>query len=172
MAANAKPDGYTISHIPITVFRFPFMQKTPYDPLADFTYIIHLSGFMFGVGDNVGDCAGMAADLFETYAVTTVATMVLAAIFFANTPILLNMMTLPLAIGGVCILTSIAGTFFVKLPANQSIMGALYRGLIATGVLSIVGLAIVMAILVGFRTIPGAATPAFRSSSAGWSGSW
>ncbi len=107
------------------------------------------------VGDNVGDCAGMAADLFETYAVTTVATMVLAAIFFANTPILLNMMTLPLAIGGVCILTSIAGTFFVKLPANQSIMGALYRGLIATGVLSIVGLAIVMAILVGFRTIPG-----------------
>ncbi|MGZ8389356.1 MAG: sodium-translocating pyrophosphatase [Rhodoplanes sp.] len=107
------------------------------------------------VGDNVGDCAGMAADLFETYAVTTVATMVLAAIFFANTPILLNMMTLPLAIGGVCILTSIAGTFFVKLPANQSIMGALYRGLIATGVLSIVGLAIVMAILVGFRSIPG-----------------
>ena len=107
------------------------------------------------VGDNVGDCAGMAADLFETYAVTTVATMVLAAIFFANTPILLNMMTLPLAIGGVCIITSIVGTFFVKLPANQSIMGALYRGLIATGVLSIVGLAIVMAILVGFRTIPG-----------------
>ena len=50
MAANAKPDGYTISHIPITVFRFPFMQKTPYDPLQDFTYIIHLSGFMFGVG--------------------------------------------------------------------------------------------------------------------------
>ncbi|MFY9698057.1 MAG: sodium-translocating pyrophosphatase, partial [Rhodoplanes sp.] len=107
------------------------------------------------VGDNVGDCAGMAADLFETYAVTTVATMVLAAIFFANSPLLMNMMTLPLAIGGVCIITSIAGTFFVKLPANQSIMGALYRGLIATGVLSIVGLAIVMAILVGFRSIPG-----------------
>ena len=50
MAMNAKPDGYTISHIPITIFRFPFMQKTPYDPLQDFTYIIHLSGFMFGVG--------------------------------------------------------------------------------------------------------------------------
>src|ERR1700685_1918722 len=77
------------------------------------------------VGDNVGDCAGMAADLFETYAVTAVATMVLAAIFFATSPLLVNMMTLPLAIGGVCILTSIAGTFFVKLGANQSIMGAL-----------------------------------------------
>ncbi len=95
------------------------------------------------VGDNVGDCAGMAADLFETYAVTAVATMVLAAIFFAGTPYLLTMMTLPLAIGGVCILTSIAGTFFVKLSAgeNPSIMGALYKGLIATGVLSLVGIA-------------------------------
>src|SRR5262249_45168405 len=67
------------------------------------------------VGDNVGDCAGMAADLFETYAVTTVATMVLAAIFFAGTPLLTPMMTLPLAIGGVCIITSIAGPFFVQL---------------------------------------------------------
>jgi len=57
------------------------------------------------VGDNVGDCAGMAADLFETYAVTAVATMVLAAIFFATSPLLVNMMTLPLAIGGVCIIT-------------------------------------------------------------------
>src|SRR5512134_1087341 len=73
------------------------------------------------VGDNVGDCAGMAADLFETYAVTTVATMVLAAIFFAGTPYLMTMMTLPLAIGGVCIITSIVGTFFVKLGASQSI---------------------------------------------------
>ena len=93
------------------------------------------------VGDNVGDCAGMAADLFETYAVTAVATMVLAAIFFATSPLLVPMMTLPLAIGGVCILTSIAGTFFVKLGASQSIMGALYKGLIATGVLSLVGVA-------------------------------
>ncbi len=92
------------------------------------------------VGDNVGDCAGMAADLFETYAVTIVATMVLAAIFFAGTPILMEMMTLPLAIGGVCIITSIAGTFFVKLGASQSIMGALYKGLIATGVLSLIGI--------------------------------
>ena len=67
------------------------------------------------VGDNVGDCAGMAADLFETYAVTIVATMVLASIFFAGTPMLLNMMIYPLAIGGVCIITSIVGTFFVRL---------------------------------------------------------
>jgi K(+)-stimulated pyrophosphate-energized sodium pump len=107
------------------------------------------------VGDNVGDCAGMAADLFETYAVTTVATMVLAAIFFAATPILANMMTLPLAIGGVCIITSIVGTFFVKLPANQSIMGALYRGLIATGALSLVGIALVIWLLIGFGQLPG-----------------
>jgi K(+)-stimulated pyrophosphate-energized sodium pump len=102
------------------------------------------------VGDNVGDCAGMAADLFETYAVTAVATMVLAAIFFAKTPILANMMTLPLAIGGVCIITSIIGTFFVKLGASQSIMGALYKGLIATGILSLAGVAGVIYALIGF----------------------
>jgi K(+)-stimulated pyrophosphate-energized sodium pump len=107
------------------------------------------------VGDNVGDCAGMAADLFETYAVTAVATMVLAAIFFANTPILTNMMTLPLAIGGVCIITSIIGTFFVKLGANQSIMGALYKGLIATGILSLVGVAGVIYYLIGFGPLAG-----------------
>src|SRR5258705_4620782 len=81
------------------------------------------------VGDNVGDCAGMAADLFETYAVTTVATMLLAAIFFAATPMLANMMTPPLAIVGRCIITSIVSTLFVKLPAHQPILGALYRGL-------------------------------------------
>src|SRR5262249_26461173 len=83
------------------------------------------------VGDNVGGCAGMAADLFESYAVTTVATMVLAAIFYgsAGGETLLKMMTYPLAIGGVCIIASIIGTFFVKLGANQSIMGALYKGL-------------------------------------------
>src|SRR6476469_8157604 len=107
------------------------------------------------VGDNVGDCAGMAADLFETYAVTAVATMVLAAIFFAKTPILANMMTLPLAIGGICIITSIIGTFFVKLGANQSIMGALYKGLIATGILSLVGIAGVIYYLIGFEKLPG-----------------
>ncbi|MEM1047744.1 MAG: sodium-translocating pyrophosphatase [Pseudomonadota bacterium] len=92
------------------------------------------------VGDNVGDCAGMAADLFETYAVTIVATMVLAAIFFGNTEIGLASMIYPLAIGGVCVLTSIIGTFFVKLGSNNSIMGALYKGFIATAVLSLVAL--------------------------------
>ena len=107
------------------------------------------------VGDNVGDCAGMAADLFETYAVTAVATMVLAAIFFATSPLLVNMMTLPLAIGGVCIITSIIGTFFVKLGASQSIMGALYKGLIATGVLSLVGVAAVIYWLIGFGPLAG-----------------
>jgi K(+)-stimulated pyrophosphate-energized sodium pump len=89
------------------------------------------------VGDNVGDCAGMAADLFETYAVTTVATMVLAAIFFRGTEAVSNMMLLPLAICGVCIVTSIIGTFFVRLGKSRNIMGALYQGLIVTGVLSL-----------------------------------
>src|SRR3954471_5634879 len=107
------------------------------------------------VGDNVGDCAGMAADLFETYAVTAVATMVLAAIFFATSPLLVNMMTLPLAIGGVCIVNSIIGTFFVQLGASQSIMGALYKGLIATGVLSLLGVAGVINWLIGFGPLEG-----------------
>ena len=111
------------------------------------------------VGDNVGDCAGMAADLFETYAVTTVATMVLAAIFFAKSPLLQTMMTLPLAIGGVCIITSIIGTFFVRLGASQSIMGALYKGLIATGVLSLIGVGGVINYLVGFGALQGASYP-------------
>ncbi|CUW88228.1 sodium-translocating pyrophosphatase [Agrobacterium tumefaciens] len=105
------------------------------------------------VGDNVGDCAGMAADLFETYAVSVVATMVLAAIFFAGTPILESAMVYPLAICGACILTSIAGTFFVKLGTNNSIMGALCKGLIATGVFSIAGLAVATYATVGWGTI-------------------
>ena len=109
------------------------------------------------VGDNVGDCAGMAADLFETYAVTTVATMVLAAIFFraAGADVLLRMMTYPLAIGGICIITSIIGTFAVKLGPSQSIMGALYKGVLVTGALSLVGVALVTWLLVGFGTVPG-----------------
>jgi K(+)-stimulated pyrophosphate-energized sodium pump len=109
------------------------------------------------VGDNVGDCAGMAADLFETYAVTTVATMVLAAIFFrtAGAGVLLKMMIYPLAIGGICIITSIIGTFFVKLGPSQSIMGALYKGVIVTGVLSLAGVALVTHLLVGFGTVAG-----------------
>jgi len=86
------------------------------------------------VGDNVGDCAGMAADLFETYAVTIVATMVLSSIYFVNN---LSMMIYPLTIGASCIITSIIGTFFVRLGSGKNIMGALYKGFIATAVLSI-----------------------------------
>ena len=86
------------------------------------------------VGDNVGDCAGMAADLFETYAVTIVATMVLSSIFF---PTSYNLMIYPLAIGGSCILTSIVGTWFVKLSKNKNIMGALYKGFVVTAVTSL-----------------------------------
>ncbi|WP_137158229.1 sodium-translocating pyrophosphatase [Rhizobium sp. FKL33] len=102
------------------------------------------------VGDNVGDCAGMAADLFETYAVTVVATMVLAAIFFAGTPALGSAMMYPLAICAGSILTSIAGTFFVKLGPSNNIMGALYKGLIATGVLSVVAIGAATSLTVGW----------------------
>ncbi|MFP6707726.1 MAG: sodium-translocating pyrophosphatase [Alphaproteobacteria bacterium] len=91
------------------------------------------------VGDNVGDCAGMAADLFETYAVTVVATMVLASIFFAGDAVLsANMMLYPLVIGGACIITSVIGTFFVKLGASNNIMGAMYKGFIVSAILSAV----------------------------------
>ncbi|MDH6266709.1 K(+)-stimulated pyrophosphate-energized sodium pump [Rhizobium sp. SG_E_25_P2] len=102
------------------------------------------------VGDNVGDCAGMAADLFETYAVTVVATMVLAAIFFAGTPSLDSAMMYPLAICAGSILTSIAGTFFVKLGPSNNIMGALYKGLIATGLLSVAAIAAATSLTVGW----------------------
>ena len=96
------------------------------------------------VGDNVGDCAGMAADLFETYVVTAVATMVLAAIVLPDAYKLMGMV-LPLAIGGACVLTSIIGTYFVKLGGDNNIMNALYKGLIATGVLSLLALFPVLA---------------------------
>jgi K(+)-stimulated pyrophosphate-energized sodium pump len=105
------------------------------------------------VGDNVGDCAGMAADLFETYVVTVVATMVLAAIFFAGQPNLSLVMIYPLLICAACIITSIAGTFFVRLGPTNSIMGALYKGLIATGALSIVGLAVATQLAIGWGTV-------------------
>ncbi len=100
------------------------------------------------VGDNVGDCAGMAADLFETYVVTTVATMVLATIVLPDTMKLAGMV-LPLAIGGACVITSIIGTFFVKLGANNNIMGALYKGIIATGILSLIVLYPVISAMFG-----------------------
>jgi K(+)-stimulated pyrophosphate-energized sodium pump len=87
------------------------------------------------VGDNVGDCAGMAADLFETYAVTIVATMVLASIFFQDNA---SLMIYPLAIGGGCIIASIIGTFFVRLGSSKNIMGALYKGFIVTAIISLI----------------------------------
>jgi len=102
------------------------------------------------VGDNVGDCAGMAADLFETYAVTIVATMVLASIFFTSNE---NMMVYPLAIGGSCILTSIVGTFFVRLGKTKNIMNALYKGFIVTAVLSLIILYPVTDSVLGLETI-------------------
>jgi K(+)-stimulated pyrophosphate-energized sodium pump len=124
------------------------------------------------VGDNVGDCAGMAADLFETYAVTVVATMVLAAIFFAGSDFLDSAMLYPLAICGACILTSIVGTFFVKLGANGSIMGALYKGLIVTGILSVVGLGAATSLTIGWGEIlPASATsPAITGWNLFWCG--
>ena len=92
------------------------------------------------VGDNVGDCAGMAADLFETYVVTIGATMVLLALLMPSTmpaAELLNLMSLPLVVGGICILTSILGTFFVRLGGGTNIMGAMYKGFLVTALSSI-----------------------------------
>ncbi|HEY5084019.1 MAG TPA: sodium-translocating pyrophosphatase, partial [Rhizomicrobium sp.] len=91
------------------------------------------------VGDNVGDCAGMAADLFETFAVTTVATMVLAYLYFTGEQ-KTSLMLYPLAIAGMSIVTSIIGTFFVRLGSSKNIMGALYKGVIVTVILSLIGL--------------------------------
>jgi K(+)-stimulated pyrophosphate-energized sodium pump len=122
------------------------------------------------VGDNVGDCAGMAADLFETYVVTLVATMVLAAIVLPDTMKLAGMM-LPLAIGGACVVTSIIGTFFVRLGASNNIMGALYKGIVATGVLSLIVLLPVLALVFGGLDVPlGTAAKAFTPWSLFWCG--
>ena len=101
------------------------------------------------VGDNVGDCAGMAADLFETYAVTIVATMVLASIFFQDNS---AMMIYPLAIGGGCIIASIIGTFFVKLGKSKNIMGALYKGFIVTAIISLVLLYPITSYVIGLES--------------------
>ncbi len=90
------------------------------------------------VGDNVGDCAGMAADLFETYVVTVGATMVLTALLLKGLgDLLMPMMSLPLLIGGACILTSIIGTYFVRLGGGKNVMGAMYKGFLVTAVLSV-----------------------------------
>jgi len=102
------------------------------------------------VGDNVGDCAGMAADLFETYVVTIGATMVLASIYFAGADKPL-MMTYPLLVAGVCIIASIISTFFVRLGQSKNIMGALYKGLVASAVLSLILIGVVTGLFVGFE---------------------
>ncbi len=103
------------------------------------------------MGDNVGDCAGMAADLFETYVVTIVATMLLAAIFFTGA-VRESLLVLPLLIGGVCILSSIGGTYYVKLGGDGNIMKALYRGLLVTGAASAVLIFLVILATVGLGT--------------------
>jgi K(+)-stimulated pyrophosphate-energized sodium pump len=104
------------------------------------------------VGDNVGDCAGMAADLFETYAVTVVATMLLGAIFFTGEQ-QETVMIFPLVIGAACIVSSIIGTFFVKLGSNNSVMGALYKGFIVCTLVSVGLVAGVTEWVIGFDTV-------------------
>jgi K(+)-stimulated pyrophosphate-energized sodium pump len=123
------------------------------------------------VGDNVGDCAGMAADLFETYAVTIVATMVLASIYFATDAVLMaKVMAYPLVIAGACIITSVIGTYFVRLGKSQNIMGALYKGLIVTGILSAIALWPITDYMLGMNTPMTAGTATFTGTSLFWCG--
>jgi len=103
------------------------------------------------VGDNVGDCAGMAADLFETYLVTIIGTMLLGSIFFKGNNLIETLMFYPLGIAAVSIITSIIGTFFVKLGKKQNIMGALYKGFIITSVLSLIAIGILTYVILGFK---------------------
>ncbi|HVX73458.1 MAG TPA: sodium-translocating pyrophosphatase [Devosia sp.] len=122
------------------------------------------------VGDNVGDCAGMAADLFETYVVTIVATMVLASIVLPDAFKLAGMV-LPLAIGGACVVTSIIGTYFVRLGSSNNIMGALYKGIIATGLLSLIVLLPVLYWVFGdLNAALGDASKSFTPWSLFWCG--
>ena len=123
------------------------------------------------VGDNVGDCAGMAADLFETYVVTVGATMVLIALLVNAGANLLGLMSLPLGIGGACIVTSIVGTYFVRLGAKQSIMGALYKGFLVTAALSIPALYFVTQYALGdMNAVIGGGTDATGAATAGFTG--
>jgi K(+)-stimulated pyrophosphate-energized sodium pump len=122
------------------------------------------------VGDNVGDCAGMAADLFETYVVTVGATMVLLALLVTAGPGLLPLMSLPLLVGGACIITSIIGTYFVRL-GRGSIMGALYKGFIVTALLSVVALYGVTTYVLGdLNAVAGSVTDAAGNATdfSGW----
>jgi K(+)-stimulated pyrophosphate-energized sodium pump len=123
------------------------------------------------VGDNVGDCAGMAADLFETYVVTVGATMVLTALLVAGDAIWIGkLMSLPLLIGGVCIITSIIGTYMVRLGASQSIMGALYKGFWTTAILSIPAIYFATAQVLGDLNAPiGVGATSFPAINLFWS---
>ena len=106
------------------------------------------------VGDNVGDCAGMAADLFETYAVTIVGTMVLGLILFQNSGVDQQVfMMYPLLIAGVCIISSLIGSFYVKLGESKNIMGALYKGLIITALASVVFIYFVTEFFIGLDKV-------------------
>jgi K(+)-stimulated pyrophosphate-energized sodium pump len=127
------------------------------------------------VGDNVGDCAGMAADLFETYVVTVGATMVLLALLVTAGPGLLSLMSLPLLVGGACIITSIIGTYFVRLGKGGSIMGALYKGFIVTAVLSVFALYGVTTYVLGdLNAVAGSVTDAVGNTTdfTGWDLYW
>lgn len=122
------------------------------------------------VGDNVGDCAGMAADLFETYVVTIAATMILGSILF---PLAGDLVLYPMAVGAACIITSIVGTFFVRLSkGSTNVMGALYKGLIATGVLSVGAIYLVTSMLLdnGMGTVNEVGRVLADGSSASFSG--
>src|ERR1700760_1476513 len=121
------------------------------------------------VGDNVGDCAGMAADLFETFAVTTVATMVLASIYFSG-EIKAQLMIYPLAIAAMSIVTSIIGTFFVRLGSSGNIMGALYKGIIATVILSLIGLWPLTDKLIGMDTQLSSGSVSYTGMTLFWCG--
>jgi K(+)-stimulated pyrophosphate-energized sodium pump len=120
------------------------------------------------VGDNVGDCAGMAADLFETFAVTVVATMLLGSIFFADPAQQEQLMLYPLLICGVGVVSSVIGMFFIRLGSSQNIMGALYKGLIATGIISIILIALFTSQVLGFSTVFTTGTLNIAGSSLFW----
>ncbi len=123
------------------------------------------------VGDNVGDCAGMAADLFETYVVTVGATMVLTALLLSGAK-LMALMSLPLLIGGACIVTSIIGTYFVRLGSSQSIMGAMYKGFLVTAILSVFAIWFVMWLALGDMNTPIAGAVVGVGGFTGWTLFW